>query len=97
MLFTVISLDKIASGTKGVSNIVADTFGISTNTVHTYINELIDEGIIVKLKRGEYKLATQRDKYTFLRSQGKLDIDTHAFDLCLSKQISHLGENVQHI
>ena len=90
-------LDKIASGTKGLSNVVADAFGISTNTVHTYINELIDEGIIVKRKRGEYELATQRDKYSFLRSQGELEIDTHAFDLCLSKQINHLGENVQHI
>ena len=90
-------LDKIASGTKGLSNVVADAFGISTNPVHTYINELIDEGIIVKRKRGEYELATQRNKYSFLRSQGELEIDTQAFDLCLSKQISHLSENVQHI
>ena len=90
-------LDKIASGTKGLSNVVADAFGISTNTVHTYINELIDEGIIAKRKRGEYELATQRNKYSFLRSQGELEIDTQAFDLCLSKQISHLSENVQHI
>ena len=90
-------LDKIASGTKGLSNVVADAFGISTNTVHTYINELIDEGIIAKRKRGEYELATQRNKYSFLRSQGELEIDTQAFDLCLSKRISHLSENVQHI
>ena len=41
-------LDKIASGTKGLSNVVADAFGISTNTVHTYINELLDEGIITQ-------------------------------------------------
>ena len=90
-------LDKIASGTKGLSNVVADAFGISTNTVHTYIHELIDEEIIVKRKRGEYELATQRNKYSFLRSQGELEIDTQAFDLCLSKQISHLSENVQHV
>ena len=48
-------LDKIASGTKSLSNTVADAFNISTNTVHTYLKELIDEGIIVKEKRGEYK------------------------------------------
>lgn len=90
-------LEKIASGTKSLSNVVANSLGISTNTVHTYINELIDEGIIVKRKRGEYELTTQRDKYSFLRSLGELEIDTHAFDLCLSKRIGHLSEDVQSI
>lgn len=90
-------LDKIASGTKGFSNAVADTFDISTNTVHTYINELIDEEIIIKRKRGEYELVTKQNKYSFLRSNGELDMDTHAYDLCLKKQISHLSENIQHI
>ena len=90
-------LDKIASGTKGLSTVVADAFEISTNTVHAYINELIDEGIILKLKRGEYELFSQRHKYSFVRKNGELEIDTQAYDLCLSKQISHLSENVQHI
>ena len=90
-------LDKIASETKGLSNVVADAFDISTNTVHTYINELLAEGIIVKRKRGEYDLASQRNKYRFVRSKGELETDTHAYDLCLAKQISHLSENVKHI
>ena len=41
-------LDKISSGTKSLSNVVAEAFNISTNTVHTYINDLIDNGIIKK-------------------------------------------------
>ena len=90
-------LDKIASGSKSVSNAVADAFNISTNTVHTYLKELIDEGIIVKEKRGEYTLITRCNEYSFLRSKGELEIDTQAYDFCLAKQISHLGENVQHI
>ena len=90
-------LDKIASGTKSLSNVVANAFHISTNTVHTYINELIDEGIIIKQKRGEYKLVTLRNEYSFSRSNGELEIDTQAYDLCLAKQISHLSENIQHI
>ena len=90
-------LDKIVAGTKSLSNVVADAFGISTNTVHTYLNELINEGIIVKQKRGEYKLVTKRSEYSFSRSNGELEIDTQAYDLCLAKQISHLGENIQHI
>ena len=90
-------LDKIASETRSLSNVVAEAFDISTNTVHTYINELIDEGIIVKYKRGEYKLVTKQTKHLFSRSNGELEMDTYAYDLCLKEQISHLDENVQHI
>ena len=90
-------LEKISSKTKSLSSVVAEAFNISTNTVHTYINELIDEGIIVKQKRGEYKLATTQTKHLFSRSKGELEMDTYAYELCLEKQISHLGENVQHI
>ncbi|MBQ8726787.1 MAG: DUF4325 domain-containing protein [Clostridia bacterium] len=90
-------LEKIASNTPSLSSVVAETFGISTNTVHTYINELLSEGIIKKQKRGEYSLvSTQRD-YVFSRSKGELFSDTHAFDVCLKNHISHLSENVQHI
>ena len=71
-------LEKISSKTKSLSSVVAEAFNISTNTVHTYINELIDEGIIVKEKRGEYKLATTQTKHLFSRSKGELEMDTYA-------------------
>ena len=90
-------LDKISSKTKGLSNVVAEAFDISKNTVHTYLNDLIDNGIIRKVKRGEYQLLTKREKYLFSRSKGELEIDTHPYELCLAKQISHLSENIQQI
>ena len=90
-------LEKIASDTKSLSNVVANTFGISTNTVHTYINELLSENIIEKHKRGEYRLVTNQKKYLFKRSTGELNSDTIAYDVCLAKQIEHLSENVKHI
>ncbi len=90
-------LDKIANNTPSVSKVVSETFDISTNTVHTYLKELLDDGIITKPKRGEYKLAGTYDEYRFQRSKGELKIDTLAYDRCLESKIKHLSENVQQI
>lgn len=90
-------LDKIASREKSVSKVVSEAFNISTNTVHTYLTELINNNVIIKLKRGEYKLVSEKTLHTFKRSDGELESDTMAFDVCLSKKIEHLSENIQHI
>lgn len=90
-------LEKISGETKSLSKIVADAFGISQNTVHTYLNELINGGIIEKGKRGHYKLVTKEFRYTFKRSQGDLNSDTHAFDVSLNQHVNTLPENIQHI
>ena len=39
-------LEKIVAETQSLSKVVAETFNISTNTVHTYLNELLESGII---------------------------------------------------
>ena len=90
-------LEKISEDAKSISRVVADAFGISKNTVHTYLNELIDGGIIEKGKRGHYKLVTQEFRYAFRRSLGDLNSDTHAFDVSLNRHINMLPENIQHI
>lgn len=90
-------LDKIYSGSKSVSKEVSETFEMSQNTVHTYLNELIDENIIVKHKRGKYELVTTQEIYNFARNKGELSSDTIAYELCLSKKIEHLSENIKHI
>lgn len=90
-------LEKISAKDASLSRVVSEAFGISTNTVHGYINELLDKNIISKKKRGEYELVTTRDKYAFSRSNGDLKSDTLPYDICLSEKISHLSENVQHI
>ncbi len=90
-------LDKIASGEKSISKVVSEAFNISTNTVHTYLTELINDNVITKIKRGEYKLVTERFFHSFQRSEGELESDTIAYDMCLSKKVEHLPENIQHI
>ena len=90
-------LEKIADNTKSVSKIVSDAFGISTNTVHTYLTELIEQGVIIKEKRGQYRLASTRHVVLFKRSAGDLDSDMHAYDICLKPFVSQYAENVQQI
>lgn len=90
-------LEKIAAGEKSVSGVVAEALSISTNTVHTYLKELLAGGIIEKKKRGEYVLVTNQYTYTFKRSCGDLNNDTFVYDMCLSNQIEHLSDNIKHI
>jgi len=90
-------LEKIKAGTQSLSKVVAETFNISTNTVHTYLNELIENGVIEKKKRGQYNLVNTSNEYTFKRSAGDLESDTLPYEVCLEKEIKHLDGNVQQI
>lgn len=90
-------LEKINEKTKSLSKVVSEVFGISANTVHTYINELIEQGIIKKTKRDEYELVTHQTVHTFRRREGELESDTVAYEVCLAERVKHLPENVGHI
>ena len=90
-------LEKIVAETQSLSKVVAETFNISTNTVHTYLNELIENGIIEKQKRGKYSLVNTHYEYTFKRIDGDLTSDTLPYEVCLEKEIKHLNENVRRI
>lgn len=90
-------LEKIMAKTQSLSKVVAETFNISTNTVHTYLNELIENGIIEKQKRGQYNLVNTHNEYIFRRSEGDLISDTLPYSVCLEKEIRNLDNNVQHI
>lgn len=90
-------LEKIAAETQSLSRVVAETFNVSTNTVHLYLNELMNNGIIKKQKRGKYILVNTCQEYTFKRSAGDLKSDTLPYDICLEKDIKHLAENVKRI
>ncbi len=90
-------LEKISQNTPSVSKIVSDTFGVSTNTIHTYINELLESGVIDKSGRGQYKLVNTESVYNFKRSENTLSSEMVIYSICMESLVSQMPENVQHI
>ena len=90
-------LEKISEKAPGLYQSVADTFGISTNTVNTYISKLVEEGIVKKHKRGEYELVSLEKDFTFSRSKGELEIDTYPYDVCVADRLEEFSDNIRHI
>ena len=90
-------LEKIEQKDEGISKAVAEAFSVNQNTVHTYINELVDDGVIRRVKRGQYELTKTVYEYHLHRSKGDLDTDTFAYDQCLYEHIKHLDSNVEAI
>jgi len=87
-------MEQIINKEKSFSKKVADTFGINNSTVYAYINEMIDNNIIKKIKHGEYELVTKRYEYEFTEGSYGYDDDTYAYDTYLSKLISGFSDNI---
>ena len=90
-------LEKISQGREELSKTVAEAFSINQNTVHTYINELVEEGIIQRVKRGKYELVSTEEVVLLQRSKGDLDSDTYAFYKFFEPYIKELAFNVREI
>lgn len=90
-------LEKIEQRDERISKSVSEAFSVNQNTIHTYINELVDEHIIKRVKRGQYELVKNVYRYDLKRENGDLDTDTYAYEHCLEGHISHLALNVQAI
>lgn len=90
-------LEKISQQAPSISKTVANTFSVNPSTIHEYMNELIEDNVIKKIKRGKYELVSNDFTYELSRKKGDLDNDTYAFDVCLSEHINSFGNNVQEI
>lgn len=90
-------LEKIDQGDTSVSKAVSDAFSINQNTVHKYINELVNQGTIRREKRNQYTIISQNYEYHLKRSAGALDSDTYAYNACLLPHIKDLPSNVREI
>jgi len=90
-------LEKIAEGRDDAPKLVSKEFEINLNTVHTYLNELIDQGRIIREKRGVYKLNENRVSFTFTRSGGDLEDDGYIFEYIVEPQIAGLSDTIQQI
>ena len=90
-------LEKISQKAGDISKHVAETFDVNRNTVHTYINQLVEDKIIRRVKRGQYELVSNTYNYLLERKNGDLDSDTRAYQACLQGYIKELPKNVQMI
>lgn len=90
-------LDKIDRQDNSISKSVSETFEVNQNTIHTYINDLVEQNVIERIKRGQYKLVKNEYQYILKRSNGDLDTDTFAYDSYLSKHVGNLPPNVRAI
>ncbi len=90
-------LEKVQQEDEELSKTVSQVFSVNQNTVHTYINELIEQNVIRRVRRGKYELIRQAHYYRLKRAEGDLDTDTYAYDHCLQPHISGLDENVRRI
>ena len=90
-------LEKIKNGDKSVTKKVSDTFDINQTTVHTYANELIKEGVIIKAGRDKYELVSNVHKYHLERAAGELEMDDRVYLSCMDPHVSGLPENVRRI
>lgn len=87
-------LEKVSQKAPSISKTVAETFDVNASTVHVYMNELVNDQVIRKIKRGEYELVANEYRYDLSRENGDLDSDTYAYDICLSCHIEKYGNNV---
>lgn len=90
-------LEKIDSGEEQLSKMISETFNINQNTVHTYLNELLEKNIIRRIKRGQYELVSTENIYTLYRSNGEISSDTYAFNKYFKKYLKDMPQNIYDI
>lgn len=90
-------LEKIEQKVENPSQIVSEAFDINRNTVHKYINQLVDENIIKRVKRGNYQLVDTCFEYRFLKSKNEIQNETQIYNATLKKHIEDLSDNVKQI
>ena len=90
-------LEKIAEGNPSVTRAVSETLEINQNTVHSYITEMIEDGVITRKKRGEYELVKKTYEHRLIRANGDLDSDMSAYHQFLGEILRNETKNVQGI
>lgn len=90
-------LEKIEQKIENPSQIVSEAFDINRNTAHTYINQLVSENVIKRVKRGIYELVEETFEYVFLKSKNEIKNETHIYNVTLKNHIEDLSSNIKEI
>lgn len=90
-------LNKIHEGCPTLSKTVSEAFEINRATVYKYINELIQEGIVRKIKREQYEIIAQEYRYHLDRAKDELYDETDIYRTCFEAHVKNLSLNVKGI
>lgn len=90
-------LEKMDDGVPNVVKLVSETFEINQNTVHTYIKELLSEGVIERVKRGTYTLLDKTTTHFFSKSKGEIEDEQEIYEKYLRQHFQEFPVNVRGI
>ncbi|MBQ6540802.1 MAG: DUF4325 domain-containing protein [Oscillospiraceae bacterium] len=90
-------LEKINEKQTSVVKKTADAFSITPATVYRYLDGLAGEGVLKKVRRGEYELLHKEETVSLSRSKGELESEQVIYDNCMKQWVNDLPENGVHI
>ncbi len=90
-------LEKIDQSAENLVKHVSESLDLNDSTVHRYLQEMQRNGLIRRVKRGEYQLVKNRWEHILRRSSGELDSDLYAFTAYLKPHLQSFEANVQAI
>ena len=90
-------LEKVGEGRTDIASATAESFNVSQQSVHRYINELLEENRIVKISRSHYELSRKILKWSFSRSAGELTDERTVYRDHLAEEFAALSGNVRRI
>jgi len=90
-------LEKVSEDCQNLSKTVSENLGINQATVHRYIEELLEENIIIRQKRGKYELKEKDITFVLSRASGDLRSDIAVYERTLEPYVANMAGNVQSI
>ncbi len=90
-------LEQIKSGVSDISRIVSEKCEISRNTVNQYLQELVNDKKIEKIKRNTYRLMSTTASYSLMRSLGELYSETQIYEKFLEPHLSECSKQARKI
>ena len=90
-------LEKIDQAQPSVVRKTAEAFGVTPATVYKYLDALEADGVVRKIRRGEYELLSQTRSVTLRRGAGELDSEMTVYERYMMDVFEDLPRNVQGI
>lgn len=90
-------LEKVSENCKNLSKTVSENLGINQTTVHRYVEDLLEKGVIVRKKRGQYELSGMEKTFILSRSKGALRSDIAVYEQTLEPLVQKFPENIRSI